>query len=123
MPIDFVVHVNTVFSYGINVNDEDDQKALFADVRASIDDVLKNKEKAQKQLNTGLGFRSVIANNKVFGLYGFYDNLKTGNGNKFGNITTGVEFLSPVWELKHHQHVFNKIIFHQKQKILLFLLS
>ena len=49
----------------------DDQKALFADVRASIDDVLKNKEKAQKQLNTGLGFRSVIANNKVFGLQFF----------------------------------------------------
>lgn len=66
-----------------------------------------------KEGNLGLGFRKIINNKFVFGAYGFYDQRKTENNNKFKQVTLGLELLTEQWEFRSNFYLAdqeNKVI-------------
>ena len=68
---------------------------FFADLRF-VRDNLDGQE-----FNAGLGYRQLSKDkNKIYGAYGFLDRRESGFGNKFNQITLGVEVLTQKWDLR-----------------------
>lgn len=56
--------------------------------------------------NLGLGFRRVNdAETGIFGLYAFYDVLKSVNNNQFTQVTVGAEHLGLVWDFRANAYL------------------
>ncbi|WP_417850411.1 inverse autotransporter beta domain-containing protein [Thalassoglobus sp.] len=73
---------------------QNDIDFVFADIRGRFDD----KESSQGEF--GLGYRTFISPEWIFGIYGYYDLLKTNQRNRFNQFTTGFEFLSEDWDIR-----------------------
>ncbi|QDT34046.1 inverse autotransporter beta domain-containing protein [Thalassoglobus polymorphus] len=73
---------------------QNDIDFVFADIRGRFDD----KESSQGEF--GLGYRTFISPEWIFGIYGYYDLLKTNQRNRFNQFTTGIEFLSEDWDVR-----------------------
>lgn len=58
-----------------------------------------------KEGNVGLGFRKIINDKFIIGTYGFYDQRKTENDNKFGQVTLGLELFTENWELRSNAYL------------------
>ncbi len=52
------------------------------------------------ELNGGLGFRHVLSDNYLFGLYGYYDYKASLNNKAFSEATVGTEFLGVHWDFR-----------------------
>jgi hypothetical protein len=56
--------------------------------------------------NLGLGFRRVNdAETSIFGMYAFYDVLKSVNNNQFTQVTVGAEHLGLTWDLRANAYL------------------
>ena len=67
---------------------------LFVDARGQLDD------REAKEGNFGLGWRSLIHPNWIFGVYGYYDVLRSAFGNTFNQGSLGAELMSLNWDFR-----------------------
>jgi hypothetical protein len=76
---------------------------LFADVRLTFDD------NDATEGNVGLGFRRMVGGTNddgwIWGIYGFYDRLKSTHGNRFNQGTFGAELLKTNVELRSNVYI------------------
>jgi len=72
---------------------QDENDMSFFNLRGHIDDT-ENSE-----YNIGLGHRHIY-DKWILGGYGYFDNLKNENGNRFQQLTFGVEALSEDWDFR-----------------------
>lgn len=77
---------------------------IFSDIRSTFDD------DDSFEGNLGLGFRRIMqgAHNKadwIWGVYGFYDYLKSPNNNRFDQGTLGAELLKTNFELRGNIYI------------------
>ena len=77
---------------------------FFSDIRCTFD----NEDSVEG--NMGMGFRRIIPGKNenadwIWGIYGFYDILKSPNGNKFNQGTFGIEMLKSNFELRGNIYI------------------
>ena len=72
----------------------DDLEVLFGDIRGRFDDEEANEGQF------GIGYRTLLSPDWIFGVYGYYDLRKTNQRNRFNQFTTGIEFLSEEWDVR-----------------------
>lgn len=78
---------------------QDDDTLTFTSLRARMDD--NNSHEG----NFGLGIRQMLGNGWNIGGYGYFDRRHSPYGNKFNQITVGVEALSMNWDLRANGYV------------------
>lgn len=78
---------------------QDGRSMLFADLRARYNDT------SGYQGSFGGGVRSIMNNQWIYGINGFYDLTHTGQGNNFSNGTVGLEIMSVINEFRVNGYI------------------
>lgn len=73
---------------------QSDLDLLFGDLRGRFDD----EEASTGQF--GLGFRTMVHPEWIFGAYSYYDLRKTTQRNRFNQFTAGLELMSEEWDVR-----------------------
>jgi hypothetical protein len=71
---------------------------LFLDIRGRVDD------RDAGDFNIGLGYRTFITPEWIFGGYAYYDLARSSQSNTFHQATLGVDLLSIDWDLRINGH-------------------
>lgn len=73
---------------------QSDLDLLFGDLRGRFDD----QEASEGQF--GIGFRTMVHPEWIFGAYSYYDLRKTRQRNRFNQLTAGLELMSEEWDVR-----------------------
>ena len=82
-----------------NLSDHD---ILFADIRGNW------TQPSTQEGNLGFGYRKILnhtSQNWIFGMYGFFDQIRSSNGRHFTQGTLGIEFLNIDWEFRFNGYL------------------
>jgi hypothetical protein len=84
----------------------DDDFMVYADFMAKLGTGANNSNGNAFEGNLGLGFRRVNDNeNAIYGMYAFYDSLRSVNDNSFQQITVGAERLGLTWDFRANAYL------------------
>lgn len=73
---------------------QSDYDLFFGDIQGRFSD------QEEYEAHFGLGFRTYLDTEWIFGTYAYYDFRETDERNKFHQLTLGIEVLSPKWDFR-----------------------
>ena len=83
-----------------------DDFMVYANLMAKLGTGMYNGNGNTSEMNLGLGVRRVNdAEDAIYGVYAFYDSLRSVNNNTFTQVTVGAERLGMVWDFRANVYV------------------